>query len=175
MKFFNAILLTSFLSVAALAGTMGSLRGKITDPRGYVMYGLGVVARNQATGQESYATADDKAEFVFDNLEPGTYLLTAQAQNIERILGNVTIEADKLAETELLALETRPTGNDAVDKMIASAEINGGRYPAGNISYLNLNDSLDNYLMVIYFGILGLLSCYGIYRYRMIYLFLRYK
>ncbi|MBI3652321.1 MAG: glycosyltransferase [Acidobacteria bacterium] len=175
MKFFKAILLMVILSAATLAETNGALRGKITDPRGYIMYGLGVVARHQATTEESYATSDDKGEFVFDKLAPGQYMLTAQAQNIERIFGNVTIEADKTTETELLALETRPTGNNAVDKMIASMEINGGSYPAGNISYLNLNDALDNYLMIIYFGILGLLSCYGVYRYRMIYLFLRYK
>lgn len=175
MKIINAILLTLVLSVVVFAGATGSLRGKITDPRGYVMYGLTVVARHQATGLETNAVADSKGEFAFDNLEAGNYMLTAQAQNIERIFGNVTIEANKTAETELLALETRRTGNTAVDKMIASMENNGGSYPAGNISYLNLNDSLDNYLMIIYFGILGLLSCYGIYRYRMIYLFLRYR
>jgi cellulose synthase/poly-beta-1,6-N-acetylglucosamine synthase-like glycosyltransferase len=176
MKYLNAIIWMTLLSVASLASSTGSLRGKITDPRGYVMYGLGVVARNQTSdGMPIYATADNKGEFAFDNLEPGNYLLTAEAQYIEPIIGNVNVEADKLSETELLALEIRPTGNTAVDKMIASMEINNGSYPAGNISYLNLNDALDNYLMVIYFGILGLLSCYGIYRYRMIYLFLRYK
>jgi cellulose synthase/poly-beta-1,6-N-acetylglucosamine synthase-like glycosyltransferase len=175
MKLFYAILLTSLLSVSALAGTTGSLRGEIKDPRGYIMYGLTVVARNQATEQETNAVADEQGKFAFDNLEQGRYLLISKAQNIELILKNVTIEADKTAETELLAIATRPTGNVAVDKMTASMEINDGAYPSGNISYLNVNDSLDNYLMIIYFGILGLLSCYGIYRYRMIYLFLRYK
>jgi hypothetical protein len=184
MKLLYAILLTAFLSVGAFAETTGSLRGEIKDPRGYIMYGLTVVARPQATGsagqaaadvEEPKAIADKEGKFFFENLEPGRYILIAKAQNIELILGQVTIEAGKTSETELLALETRPTGNVAVDKMIASMEINDGAYPAGNISYLNLNDSLDNYLMIIYFGILGLLSCYGIYRYRMIYLFLRYK
>src|SRR5438270_12820344 len=52
---------------------------------------------------------------------------------------------------------------------------NGGRYPAGNLSYLNVNDWLDLYLMWVYFGILGLLSIYGVYRYRLVYLFLRYR
>src|ERR1051325_2214036 len=176
MKYLSAIILTAFLAAAVFASTDGSLHGTIKDPRGYTMYGLGVVAYNQTTGADPvYATADDNAEFVFDHLEPGLYLLTAQAQNIERIFSKVTVAAGQTAEVEMLALEIRPTGNDAVDKMVASMEINGGRYPAGNISYLNLNDSLDRYLMVIYFGILGLLSCYGVYRYRMIYLFLRYK
>ncbi len=175
MKLLNAILLISLLSIAAVAATTGSLRGEIKDPRGYIMYGLTVVARNQATEQETNAIANDQGKFVFDTLEPGKYTLISQAQNIELILGNVTLEAGMLTETELLALETRPTGNVAVDKMIASMESNGGAYPAGNISYLNLNDALDNYLMIIYFGILGLLSCYGVYRFRMIYLFLRYK
>ncbi|MGH9760848.1 MAG: cellulose synthase family protein, partial [Blastocatellia bacterium] len=51
----------------------------------------------------------------------------------------------------------------------------GGRYPAGNISYLNTSDSTDLDFMWVYFGILILLSIYGIYRYRLVYLFLRYR
>src|SRR5204863_2433379 len=37
------------------------------------------------------------------------------------------------------------------------------------------NDALDLYFMWVYFLILGLLSVYGVYRYRLVYLFLRYQ
>jgi cellulose synthase/poly-beta-1,6-N-acetylglucosamine synthase-like glycosyltransferase len=192
----QVILLVSFLSAAAGAApapSSGSLRGTIYDPRGYVIYGVTVVARNQATGEETNAIADQvvelklqlpgiaeviiqKAQFVFvDNLPPGNYVLYSQCDNIEPMRGNAVIEAGKTTEIELFAMATRPTGNLAVDNHIGSSANEGGSYPAGNISYLNMNDSLDYYLMFTYFSILILLSCYGVYRYRMVYLFLRYK
>lgn len=49
----------------------------------------------------------------------------------------------------------------------------GGARP--NISYLYHADAFDWVVMGIYFGILLLLSIYGIYRFRLVYLFLRYR
>jgi len=48
-------------------------------------------------------------------------------------------------------------------------------YPAGNISYLYRLDALDWAIISIYFGLLFILSIYGAYRYRQVYLFSRYK
>jgi cellulose synthase/poly-beta-1,6-N-acetylglucosamine synthase-like glycosyltransferase len=174
-RLLQTVIVVFLLSAAAFAQATGSLHGIITEHRGYVMYGLTVFARNLATGEEQKAVSDDKANFRFDSLPPGDYLLYADCKNVERIFGNATITSGKTAEVELIAMATRPTGNAAVDKHIASSENEGGSYPAGNISYLNVNDAMDYWFMAVYFGILGLLSCYGIYRYRMIYLFLRYK
>lgn len=196
-KLFYAILLTTLLpllSFAEPATTTGSLRGTIYDPRGYIISGVTVFARDFETGEEFKTVADKiveevieeataiqpaktvkKAAFSFENLAPGRYLLYSQCNQIERLMGSVFVEAGKTNETELLALATRPTGNTAVDNHISSSVNEGGAYPAGNISYLNINDSLDLYLMFTYFGILLLLSCYGVYRYRMTYLFLRYR
>jgi len=49
----------------------------------------------------------------------------------------------------------------------------GGARP--NISYLYHADAFDWVVMGTYFGILLLLSVYGIYRFRLVYLFLRYR
>lgn len=191
------------LAASALAGSQtsvrGSIKGTIIDNRGYVMAGLTVIARNVATGVEyqtkSVAGAgpsvvrrdgfdalrqiglltDANGDFSFDNLEPGRYLITSECQGVDRIIGSGKVEAGKTARVSLLALPLAETGNIAVDKFIASSVLHGGRYPAGNISYLNVNDALDIYFMAVYFGILGLLSVYGVYRYRLVYLFLRYK
>lgn len=162
------------------------------------MVGLTVRARNNATGTEYQTTSrpgvesssdsrdgfdslrqlrlitDGIASFSFDNLEPGRYVLASACPGEDRILGSAVVEAGKTTEVELLAFPLIETGNVAVDKSIASSEPQGGRYPAGNISYLNVNDTLDIYFMWVYFGILGLLSVYGFYRYRLVYLFLRY-
>jgi cellulose synthase/poly-beta-1,6-N-acetylglucosamine synthase-like glycosyltransferase len=152
-----------------------SLSGKITEVRGYIMTGLTVTARNKSTGKEYKTTSDSKGGFVFENLEPGAYVVDSQCPGLEHIIGAATVEAGKSAEMNLLALPLQETGNTSVDKFIASSEAHGGRYPAGNISYLNVNDTLDLYFMWVYFGILGLLSIYGVYRYRLTYLFLRYQ
>jgi cellulose synthase/poly-beta-1,6-N-acetylglucosamine synthase-like glycosyltransferase len=130
---------------------------------------------NHATGREYQVYSDDTGAFTLENLEPGSYIVTCDYSGLERMIQVATVETGKTAQVDLLAIELLPTGNVAIEKLLASSEIHDGRYPAGNISYLNVNDRIDIYFMIIYFGILGLLSAYGIYRYRMIYLFLRYR
>lgn len=189
--------------VSALPGlchaeTPASIRGKIIDKRGYVMAGLTVRARNNANGTEYQTTSqasreaadshdgldslrqlglinDGTAVFSFEGLDPGRYVLVSECPGMDRILGSALVEAGKTAQVELLALPLTETGTTAIDKYVASSEAQGGRYPAGNISYLNVNDALDLYFMWVYFLILGLLSVYGVYRYRLVYLFLRYQ
>jgi len=192
-------LLLFVLAGPANAENQASIQGTIVEKRGYVMAGLTVRARNIATGAEYQTTSragagaptesrdgfdslrqlgvitDASADFSFDNLEPGRYVLASECPGVERILGSAVVEAGKTAQVALLALPLAETGNVAVDKYVASSAAQGGRYPAGNISYLNINDALDIYFMAVYFGILGLLSVYGVYRYRLVYLFLRYK
>jgi cellulose synthase/poly-beta-1,6-N-acetylglucosamine synthase-like glycosyltransferase len=179
--------------------TQGSIQGTIIEKRGYVMAGLPVIARNIVTGAEYQTTSragagpfaerrdgfdalrhiglvtDANADFSFDNLEPGRYLIASECEGVDHIIGAVVVEPGKTAQVSLLALPLAETGNIAVDKFIASSTLHGGSYPAGNISYLNVNDALDIYFMIVYFGILALLSVYGVYRYRLVYLFLRYK
>jgi len=181
------------------AENKASIQGTIVEKRGYVMAGLTVTARNASTGTEYQATSrpgagsaaerrdgfdslrqlgvitDANADFSFYNLEPGRYVIASECPGVDRILGSVAVEGGKTTQVELLALPLPETGNVAVDKYVASSAAQGGRYPAGNISYLNVNDALDIYFMVVYFGILGLLSVYGAYRYRLVYLFLRYQ
>jgi cellulose synthase/poly-beta-1,6-N-acetylglucosamine synthase-like glycosyltransferase len=169
-----AILLFVFISPAQAAGER-AIQGRITEVRGYIMTGLTVTARNASTGKEYQTTSDSTGAFFFDSLEPGRYVLASECIGVDRILGSSVVEAGKTAQIELLALPLADTGNIAVDKFIASSAPQGGAYPAGNISYLNVNDALDIYFMAVYFGILGLLSVYGVYRYRLVYLFLRYK
>ncbi len=157
------------------AATESSIQGKIIEVRGYIMTGLTVKARDKATGRETATVTDAKGAFSFESLEPGNYVLASECSGLDRILGSATVQAGKTTQIELLAMPLAETGNTAIDKFVASSSTHGGRYPAGNISYLNVNDALDVYFMFVYFGILGLLSVYGVYRYRLVYLFLRYQ
>lgn len=177
-----AVLLCLFLGDArayapppARKEAVTSLKGMITEVRGYVMRGLTVTARNKTTGKQYQTISDSTGAYAFDHVEAGDYVVDTQCPGLEHIIGAAKVEQGKTAELNLLALPLRETGNKAVDKFIASSAAQGGRYPAGNISYLNVNDGLDIYFMWVYFGILGLLSVYGVYRYRLTYLFLRYQ
>lgn len=194
---FGVVLLA--LAASAHAATQVSIQGKIIDKRGYVMAGLTVTARNKSTGREYQTTSraateaapdsrdgldslrqlglitDATAAFSFEDLEPGDYLLFTDCPGVDRIIGSTAVQPGKTSQVDLLALPLPDTGNVAIDKYVASSWPQGGRYPAGNISYLNVNDALDIYFMIVYFGILGLLSVYGVYRYRLVYLFLRYQ
>jgi cellulose synthase/poly-beta-1,6-N-acetylglucosamine synthase-like glycosyltransferase len=163
------------LAATVWAANEGTIHGRITEVRGYLMHDLTVTARNNQTGQEFQTRTDAQGFFLFEQLEPGSYALRSACPNIQEISGHAQVITGQTDEVELMALPAQPTGNQAVDKFNASSSTNGGRYPAGNISYLNVNDWLDIYLMWVYFGILGLLSVYGMYRYRLVYVFLRYR
>jgi cellulose synthase/poly-beta-1,6-N-acetylglucosamine synthase-like glycosyltransferase len=171
---FSFLLLTADASSAAPI-TTARIDGTITELRGYVMHGLTVRAINRQSRKEESTITDDSGRFVFSDLEPGQYLFVADCVGVERILGVADVKAGVTEPVELIAEPIRATGNTSVDKHIASTSAQGGRYPEGNISYLNVNDAMDLYFMWAYFGILGLLSIYGVYRYRLVYLFLRYK
>jgi cellulose synthase/poly-beta-1,6-N-acetylglucosamine synthase-like glycosyltransferase len=178
-KFFNALMLAGLFSVLSGAPLYGqpqaTIQGSINDVMGLGGDWVIVTARNCQTGQVLETKSNAERAFLFENVEPGRYILSTEYPGIERAMASVTVQAGKPVQTELLAAPLRTTGNDAIDKFIASISAQGGGYPSGNISYLNINDALDAYLMWIYFGILGLLSIYGVYRYRMVYLFLRYR
>jgi len=64
-----------------------------------------------------------------------------------------------------------PVTLPGLEKFVASF----ARYPQGNFSYLYEMDKTDLFFVVLYFGILGILALYGIYRARLIYLFSQYK
>jgi len=169
-------LIVCFISSAAYAQATGSLRGAVIDVRGDSTAWMYITVRNTETGREYNQSADAKGAFAFEGLEPGRYVVITSRPGIERIIREVTIEPGKSAQVELVGYPAQgTTGTTDVDKFIASSEAQGGRYPAGNISYLNVNDTLDIYLMAAYFAILFLLSVYGVYRYRLVYLFLRYR
>lgn len=157
------------------AAKPAKITGRIVDARGYQMAGLTVTALS-VDGRRSYqAASESDGSFTLPAVEPGRYVLFADCPGVERVITSATAEAGKTVSADMLALAQRPTGNVSIDKHLNSAWSQGGSYPSGNISYLNINDDVDYYFMGVYFGILGILSIYGVYRFRVVYLFLRYR
>lgn len=164
--------MTKALLLIFLLKAGASIEGKLVDPTG--SSAAGMVVRAVGKGGRVYQTVSGRdGSFAFEGIEPGRYVIAAEGEGRERSLTSIRAEAGKVTSIQLLAEPLQPTGIESVDKFIASSEAQGGRYPSGNISYLNINDEMDLHFMVVYFGILGLLSAYGFYRYRLVYLFLR--
>ncbi len=73
---FLVLLLALTISARAQIGN-ASLGGTVTDQSGAAMPGAELTLTNAATGFEAKFTADDRGEYTFRNLTPGTYDLKA--------------------------------------------------------------------------------------------------
>src|ERR1041385_9209842 len=85
MKNFRFILtvvlaLFVFAPAAFSQGGTGRLIGTVTDPGGAVIPGATVTVKDNQTGPDQTATANDEGNFVFNQLDFGTYTVTVTAQ-----------------------------------------------------------------------------------------------
>ncbi len=70
------VVLTLICTVAALAASAGDLQhisGRLTDVRGKPVAGVSVAIENSKTGQRTIVTTDKAGRFSADRLEPGSY------------------------------------------------------------------------------------------------------
>jgi len=65
--------------------TYGTILGTVTDATGAVVPGAKIGVQDQATGVERTAPTDDGGDYVFVNLDPGTYTITASAPNLATV------------------------------------------------------------------------------------------
>ena len=153
-----ALLLIPSLGYPQVSAQTGSIKG-MRHANSLDTSWLFVKLRNVSTEEEIETKTDGKGLFQFDNLEPGRYILTSSRPGIDRIISVVDVLPGKTTDVHLFALPHNEfNANAAIDKFIASSSDQGGAYPGGNISYLNLNDAQDHWFMWFYFVILGLLS-----------------
>lgn len=69
------------LSMAAQDAATGALNGVLVDPSGAAIPAAQLILRNTATGQQATLQTDRLGEFLFPALPPGTYTLSATANN----------------------------------------------------------------------------------------------
>ncbi len=126
----------------------GSLRGRVTDPKDEVVPLAKVTLIDQATSVASTTVTNDKGEYSFPVLNPGTYELdveapgfkklsqkgitivtqTANTQDAKLDIGEVTETIDVSAEAELLSTSEASTGTD-IDRQKLEDIPNLGRDP----------------------------------------------
>jgi len=88
--------------VAAQVRTAGQLSGTATDPSGAVLPGITVTALDKSTGLAQSVTTNASGQYLFPNLQPGTYQLTAQAAGFATAIYNeVVIEAARTKDLEI--------------------------------------------------------------------------
>jgi hypothetical protein len=69
----NLALLVVLVASALAQSSNATLNGTVTDPSGAVVPGAELVLTNTATNSEAKATSNDRGDFTFRNLTPGTY------------------------------------------------------------------------------------------------------
>jgi hypothetical protein len=92
--FFLLIVSTSFLATSAQVRTTGQISGTVTDSSGAVVSGATLTATMPSTGFTSSAKANSAGQYLFPDLQPGVYQVTATAQGFaSTTFSDVAVEA----------------------------------------------------------------------------------
>src|SRR3954468_614338 len=129
-------ILTTSLSLSSQTATT-SLRGTIKDPSGALVAGANVTLTNNATGQSSTLTTNTAGQYVFSQIPPAKYIITATAagfgdqRKTAELLVNQpatidfflsvqtnTVTVDVSAETQTLNITDASLGNAADNAQI---------------------------------------------------------
>ena len=65
--------------------TYGTILGTVTDASGAVIPNVQVTVQHQATGEQRTAPTDNSGDYLFVNMDPGTYTITASAPNFTTV------------------------------------------------------------------------------------------
>jgi hypothetical protein len=98
----------------------GRVQGVVTDATGAVAPGATLTLRNTGTNVESTRTSNDQGRYVFDYVDPGTYVLTAELAGFRKWIqqnilmqqrGDVTVDPKLEMGTlnESITVDTSPT------------------------------------------------------------------
>ncbi|HSE30471.1 MAG TPA: TonB-dependent receptor [Pyrinomonadaceae bacterium] len=146
--FVSAIVLSLSAVVMAQSTTTGALGVTVTDPKGAVVPGATVTARNIETNKEVTATADDEGRARLINLQPGNYMVVVTAAgfgtftqekmvvevgrvtNLEAplALGSVAGSVDVLAEAPVINTSQQDFSSNVNETSINELPNNGRRW-----------------------------------------------
>jgi len=108
LRTFSKAVLTTLLmlmllqsSVPAQTGS-SSLRGTIIDPQGQAVAGVNITLTHVETNAARKATTNDKGNYVFNLLPPGTYRLEAEATGFKKaVISDIHAQVDKATTTDV--------------------------------------------------------------------------
>ncbi len=83
------LLLTVFatfgISTLSAQNVVGGVRGLIQDPGGAIIAGANVTLTNQGTNVSRSTVSNAQGEYVFSQVEPGTYSISVEAQGFKKL------------------------------------------------------------------------------------------
>ena len=167
----------SALSAMAQSTTTGAIAITVTDPKGAVVPGATITARNVETNKEETATADDEGRARLANLQPGNYTVTVKGsgfgdftqENVVVEVGTVNpIEASMsitggtnivqvTSEAPVINTEQQDFSSNMNQTSINELPVNGRRW--SNFAILTPGAVPDgNFGLISFRGISGLLN-----------------
>src|SRR5579872_6172826 len=121
-------LMVAMLAIIALSTNLawaqtssGDISGRVVDSGGNVLAGADITLTNQLTGDVRAGKTDGSGDFVFSSVQPGTYMVTAQASGFKQYekrdlnlssnerLSTGTLKLEVGAVTETLTVEAAAT------------------------------------------------------------------
>jgi hypothetical protein len=145
--FFYSLVAFALLSGAALAQSAGtgSLTGVAVEASGAALPGVNLTLRNLATNVAVTAVTNDAGNYLIQNLTPGEYELTAEAQGFKKFVraglkvevgqtlridpemqvGNVTDTVTVSGEPPLVQTETGSRGEVIGNRQVTQLPLNG--------------------------------------------------
>src|SRR5256714_638465 len=176
---FAALLVFALSAFSAMAQstTTGAIAITVTDPKGAVVPGAAITARNVETNKEETATADDEGRARLTNLQPGNYTVTVKGsgfgdftqENVVVEVGTVNpIEASMSitggtnivqvsGEAPVINTSQQDFSSNVNQTSINELPINGRRW--SNFALLTPGATPDgNFGLISFRGISGLLN-----------------
>ncbi len=130
MKISTLILACLLVCASAFAqNSNGSLQGSVTDPSGGALPGASVTAVNLDTGYKASAATSSAGIYLFSNLPPGPYTVTAEATGMKLFQQNgVVITTGTTTSLDVVMLvgvktETLTVNGDATRLETATSDI----------------------------------------------------
>jgi hypothetical protein len=97
---FTCLFVLSALGLAAQ--NSGVIFGTVTDPSGAALIHANITATNQATGDVTKVQSNEAGDYIFPNVQPGSYKLTCQAPGFQTLeQGGIVLEVDRRERVDL--------------------------------------------------------------------------
>ena len=108
---------------AQAQSTFGTIVGTVTDATGAVVPGARVEAQEQSTAVQRSVQSDQRGDYQFLNMDPGTYTITVSAQNF----ATVKNEGVVLPARETMRADFKLTGPDGESASGGHVEARSGQ------------------------------------------------
>lgn len=123
--------MTATVFTASAQSVLGALSGTVTDPRGAVLPGARVTAKNNATEQTFKVVTDEEGRFLFSRLPLGTYVIRVDVSG----LGSTVVKSISVTPDQAASLSIKIRGYESYPKKAAPPGT--GDEPVSDTEYPN--------------------------------------